>query len=326
MSQIARAQNTFEPIHGVTGYDYHIKGELELRFSHQVDFKDGRKLEATYRIKSPVVLAFNLNDLKYFKARPGEFAGYVENPDGLSGGLVDIPQGGLRDQENWMEVDEHLKSWENGELSEIKAKGEIYPLLTAFFSIPGFSDQLKSNLNQLQFRVTISGISNEFHPQRNVVVEYNNQEQKLKEAGNGFLDEESLKQLEAADPTMAAEIREGDRLMRESARSASSPLSVAVSCGVFFGFDLTDALIKNNLVEDNSPKKKAFENRFRETYFKDLPHFGALPLINFLINPAGNYQIPINGSFASDSEYGAENATYTGTLKLFGDAIQKSEL
>ena len=132
-SYFTEAQNNYEPIHGVTGYDYNIKGELELTFTSSTDDKKGNKYEGTYRIKSPVLLSFNLNDLKFFKANPKEFIGYVENQfdaySGYSGGgLMDIPQGGYQEEENWMWVDEHAKWWENGELTEVKAHGEIYPV------------------------------------------------------------------------------------------------------------------------------------------------------------------------------------------------------
>ena len=62
----SKAQSRYEPLHGVSGHDFNIKGELELEFNNSVNFKNGQKLEGTYRIESPIVLAFNLNDLKFF--------------------------------------------------------------------------------------------------------------------------------------------------------------------------------------------------------------------------------------------------------------------
>lgn len=325
------AQNNFEPLHGVTGYDYNIRGELELTFTSSTDDKNGNKYEGTYRIKSPVLLSFNLNDLKFFKVNPKEFIGYVENQyDAYSGftggGLIDIPQGGYQKEENWMLVDEHAKWWENGELTEIKMHGELYPVLKVNFSIPDYPEKYKTGLDQLQFRVTISGASDpQFHPTRNVVVEYNSKKSAFKEAETGLIDEETLKELERADPSIATEMRESNKLVQGTLRSNPSDLSVSVSCGAFYGQDLVNALIANNLTEADKVKKEAFEHKFEQKYFKDIPHINAIKLINFLIKSDGNYETPIVGHFSSDSEFGSEKATYQGTLRFWGNQVRKCE-
>ena len=326
---IAEAQGNYESLHGVSGYDYNIKGELELTFASSTDDKKGNKYEGTYRMKSPVLLSFNLNDLKFFKANPKEFIGYVENQlDAYSGysegGLMDIPQGGFQEEENWMRVDEHVKWWENGELTEVKAHGEIYPVLKGYFSIPDYPEKYKTGLDQLQFRIAIAGASDsKYHPSRNVVVEYNSKKQK--EEGADFIDGETLKKLELAAPSVAAEMKKGAKLIQEVSGSLSPDLSVSVGCGSFYGPDLANALLANNLLDANKGKKEAFERSFEQVYFKNLPHVNAIKLINFLIKPVGNYETPIEGSFSSDSESGSEKATYSGTLKLYGSKVQKSE-
>jgi hypothetical protein len=52
-----KAQNGYEPIHDPTGYDYIIKGELELKLTNSIDFKNETREEGTYTIKSPVFLS-----------------------------------------------------------------------------------------------------------------------------------------------------------------------------------------------------------------------------------------------------------------------------
>lgn len=326
-TQLVNAQANYEPLHGVTGYDYQIKGELDLIFINSIDDKNGNKSEGTYHVKSPVSLAFNLNDLKFFKADPKAFVGYVENQyDAFSGysggGLMDIPQGGYQEEESWMWVEEHLKWWENGELTEVKAHGEIYPVLAGYFSIPDYSTKYKAGLDQLQFRLTIAGTSDpHFHPTRNVMTEHFGNQPNQNEGGSNGIDEETMKILEQADPDAAAELKRASGILQ----NASPDLSVNIGCGSFYGQDLTNALVDNKLVEADKAKKDAFEGRFEHEYFKNLPHIDAMKLINYLIKPEGNYETPIVGSFSSESEWGSEKASYNGTLRFYGKRVQKSK-
>ncbi len=329
----AKAQNKYEPNHGITGYDYNIKGELELTFTNSIDLKNGNSQEGTYHLKTPVLLSFNLNDLKFFKANPKEFIGYVENPViatcgyPCGGGLIDIPQGGSRTEDNWMNADVHFKSLEDGIVTEVNATGEIYPFMELFFSIPDFSEEIKVGMNQLQFRLFIKGFSDsQYHPVRNVKTKSNDSAQLDHSDLNSSQNEsdKAYNELLKVDKTLAEEFKIGSQLMAESMGN-NTLLPITVTCGTFFGSDVVDALMKNNLLEADAAKKAEFEDQFEKEYFKDLPRIDAMKLIDFLIKPVGNYETPITGSFASDSEAGAENATYTGALKLFGDAIQKSE-
>ncbi len=288
----SKVQPGYEPLHGVSGHDFNIKGELELEFNNSVNFKNGQKLEGTYRIKSPIVLAFNLNDLKFFKAQPTEFKGYIENQydanAGFSdGGLLDIPQGGYQEEENWMQVETQFASWENDVVSTVKAKGEIYPVLQVYFSVPDYAEKLRTGLTNLQFRLMIKGVADsQFHPQRNVT---------------------------------------GTATYGTMQLSEGFDLPVSVGCGTFYGPDLNNAMMKNNLLEADKKKQDEFVGKFENEYFKNLPHIDAIALVNFLTKPGGNLEIPISGSFSSDSESGSEKATYNGTLRLYGNKVQKSE-
>ena len=160
--QFANAQSNYEPIHSPSGCDYIVKGELEIKITNAIDFKNENKNkeEGTYTIKSPVFLAFNLNDLKFFKAQPKEFVGYVEDQYIPSvgwfatGSLMDIGSG-YGEAENWMWVDEHVKWWEDGKLTEIKAHGEINSDIKVGFSIPDYSEKYKAGLGNLQFRIAM---------------------------------------------------------------------------------------------------------------------------------------------------------------------------
>lgn len=323
---LAEAQSNYEPIHSPSGHDYIIKGELELKLTNSIDFKNGTKEEGIYTIKSPVFLAFNLNDLKFFKALPNEFVGYVEDqyiPSSgwfVTGSLMDIGSN-YGETENWMWVDEHVKWWEDGTLTEIKARGEIDSEIKVVFSIPDYPEKYKAGLDKLQFRIAmkISGSDT----QRNVTVEYDSRKQQ--KSHPALMDEASLKELEKADPSAVAGIKEGLKLMQESSGSHPSGLYVNVGCGLFYGADLTVAEMANNLVEvDTLNKEKlAFEHQFEQKYFKDLPRINVMKLVNFLLKPSGNYETPIVGSISSDSEYGSEKTTYNGTLKFFGNQVKK---
>jgi len=324
-TQFAEAQNSYEPIHGDTGYDYSVKGELELECTHFLDQNDGNKLEGTYHIKSPVLLSFNRNDLKFLKARPKEFIGYVENPfiaycgEPCSGGLIDIQQGGYQENENWMWINEHVKWWEGSELTELKAQGEIYPVLKVFFSIPDYSEHCQIGLERLQFRLLIAGTSDpNYHPTRKVVAERIGSKPGQAES---LIDEETMKKLELVDPAVAAEMKQASARLE----GAAPELSVTIGCGSFYGQDLGNAFIANNLVEADDAKKQAFESRFEQTYFKDLPRIDALKLIDYLIKPVGDYETPIVGSFSSASESGSEKASYNGTLRFYGNNIQQAK-
>lgn len=291
LSQNAKSQDKYEPIHGASGYDYTIGGELELTFSNSIDFKNGNKIQGDYKIKSPIVLTFNRNDLKFFKAQPKEFAGYIENQydarSGFPGGLFEIPQGSYGEEENWMQVETHFESKENDLVSTINAKGKICPFLKVNFSVPDFPEKLKSGMGGLQFRLMISGIADsKYNPQKDVT---------------------------------------GKAVYGTFELTDGFDIPVSVTCGTFYGSDLVNALIKNNLAESSGSRKKEFESRFEKSYFGDLPRINAIRLIDFLIRPAGNYEVPISGSFFSDSESGSEKASYSGKLILWGNKVTKNE-
>jgi hypothetical protein len=67
--------------------------------------------------------------------------------------------------------------------------------------------------------------------------------------------------------------------------------------------------------------KRAFENRFTDNYFKDMPKIDASILIDFLLNPKETIEFPISGFTKSPD--GTENMTYKGSLKIYGDKIYK---
>jgi len=318
------AQTDYEPIHGLSASDYNMKGELELVFTHFVDYKNGNKTEEKYQIKSPVMLSFNLNDLRFFKAQPKEFIGYVENQydafSGFSDGcLLDIPAGGYQEDGNWMQVKEHLKYWTDGEFTEIKARGEIYPVLKINFSIPGYGEKLKDGFDKLNFRITVSGISSHFDPVQNVVVELNNKI--MNDSETGLIDKKTMKNIELADPAAAAELKKAAGLLQPA---SADILFVNVSCGAFYGADLAAAGTANNSTNASQSQKEILEQQFESQYFRDMPHIDVPKLVNFLLKPEGNYETQIDGSFSSDSDNGLEKAVFKGTLRLFSGQIFKA--
>lgn len=333
LTHFAGAQNTNETLHGVSGYDYIVNGELELAFTHAIDFKNGNKTNSTCRIKSPVQLSYNRNDLKSFIAKPLDFVGYVENPVLAScgypcgGGLIDIAQGGIRAEENWMQADMKIVSLEEGVSTEFEATGEIYPFMEVFFSIPDYRKDINAGLNQLKFRLFFKGTADsKYHPVRNVKVKSN------PSASSGAIDVKALQdeldkayqELLKVDKTQAETLKNGAQLMTEA--SVPTPfLPISVTCGSFFGIDQEFALQKMNFSDSDKEKRSAFERQFEMDYYKNLPHIDALKLINFLINPSGNYESPFTGSFSSESEWGQETASFQGVLRFRADRIRKDE-
>lgn len=320
----AWSQETYEPLHGVTGYGYQVLGELELEYHSVVHFKTlDSKIERTYRIKSPVALWFNRNDLLFLKAEPKEFVGYMEY-----GGIFDIPDGGHRlEAENWMWADAHQKIWDQGEFGELHVQGNVDPVLKAQFTIPAYPETYQQGLDKLKFRVSIFGASHSRTPVQNVKVLYAHPDlqQTLSNEGASLFTEEQLAQLEQMDPQIAAEMRQGAQLMNETAQTMTPQMEINVGSGSFYGLDFTNELIAANLVEADKKVQDEFERKFDINYFRNMPQIPALPLINFLISPSGTYTVPINGSFSSNSDSGTETTTYQGTFRFFGDRVSKTD-
>ncbi len=322
-------QQTYEPLHSVTGYDYFVPGELELEYQGKTVFKElNTAQDRSYHIVSPVILHFNLNDLIYFKAQPEDFTGYVENhydaQNGFSGGLIDILYNGTEDGENWMMVDEHIKTREGEEVREIKVKGEAYPVIQIHFSIPDYPEAYKSGLEKLLFRIAFSAPSDlSMEYQRNISVEYNSNSENASDSAEILIDEETIRKLEAVDPALAEEMRQSARILNDAATFLIPGLSLEVGCGTFFGLDLAEELVENNLVEASEEVKDQFSIKFEKNYFSNMPVIPALPLINFLISAKGVYEIPFSGSFASDSGSGTETAYYKGRLVFDSKNISK---
>jgi hypothetical protein len=274
-AQQTYAQDDFQPLHSLSEYNYIIVGELELEFSHVVDFKSsGLKVEGTYMIQTPIMLSFNLNDLKFFKARPLGFLGDTYDEVLVASTLYPLE---FLEEAGTMKVDGHYHAWENGEHYEVKASAELIHFLEIEFNHASFTEKIKAGNKDLQFRLSIRGRADESLPQQNIT---------------GYA-------------------KGGDLLLTEGFK-----LPLMVGCGTFYGLDYLNAIIEKNLVE--SEKKQAqFEQQFERHYYKDLPNIEAMPLVNYLIKPQGNFQIPFSGSFLSNSESGYEKARYKGILKLF---------
>ncbi|MCE5345074.1 MAG: hypothetical protein LLG13_02135 [Bacteroidales bacterium] len=285
--QTIAGQKDYQPIHGLSGFDYFIKGEIVLDFVNFVNIKEASsKIESKYHLKSPVCVCFNLNDLKYFKARPAEFVGYVENQLG-DGGLLNTPisPGEYLGENAMMKIEVWNKSWNYDEVTETKASGEMDPLIRIIFAIPDYAEKVKAGDANLQFRLNISANSDSYTRQKNVTG--------WAKAGPITLSNEDI------------------------------TLPVYIGCGTFYGTDLVKAQMANNLLEADKKKKNAFEQKFEQEYYKDLPRIDAMKLINFLIRPAESYEIPVSGSFGSPD--GNEKVTYSGTFYLFGKEMHKME-
>jgi hypothetical protein len=273
-SQQAYAQEDFQPLHSLSEYNYIIVGELELEFSHVVNFKpSGLKTEGTYMIQTPIMLSFNLNDLKFFKAQPLAFLGNTYDEVLVASTLYPFE---ILEAAGNMKVDGHYHAWENGDHYEVKASAELIHFLEIDFNHASFAEKIKAGNKDLQFRLSIRGRADESLPQQNI---------------KGYA-------------------KGGDLLLTEGFK-----LPVMIGCGTFYGIDYTNAIVEKNLVESKKEQAR-FEQQFESDYYKYLPQIEAMPLINYLINPQGNFKVPFSGSFVSNSESGYEKASYKGTLKL----------
>jgi hypothetical protein len=271
------AQADYQPLHNLSEYNYIVLGELELEFSNVIDFRSsGPKIDGTYQIKTPIMLAFNLNNLKFFKAQPLQFLG--DKYDETLVASTQYPFEYLEEADN-VKVKGHYNAWENGEHYEVKATAELHHFLSIDFNHANFVDKIKADDKNLQFRLSIQGRADESQPQQNI----------------------------------AGYARSGDLQLTEG-----FTLPVMVGCGTFYGLDFVNAVMVNNLVESDKKNQDLFKLEFEREYFNNLPHIEAMPLINYLLKPQGNYEVPFSGSFLSNSDNGYEKASYTGTFRLFG--------
>lgn len=276
------AQADYQPLHSLSEYNYVMLGELELEFSNVVDFKSsGLKIDGTYQIKTPIMLAFNLNNLKFFKAQPLPFLGSTYDETLIASTLYPYE---YLEEAGEMKVDGHYHAWENGDHYEVKASAQLYHFLEIDFNHASFNKKLKTGDKNLQFRLKISGRVDESVPQLGLT---------------GYA-------------------KGGDMVLTEG-----FTLPVSIGCGTFYGMDLVNALITNNLFGTDKNKQDRFEEQYEQEYYKDLPTIDAIPLIKFLIKPQGNYEVPFIGSFTSDSENGSEKANYKGVLRLFANSIKQ---
>ena len=275
------AQTDFKPLHSLSNYNYIIMGELDMEFNNVVNFKaSATKIQSLYHIKTPIMLAFNLNDLKFFKAQPLQFLGETYDEVLLASTLYPYEK---LEEAGSMKVDGHYHTWENGEHYEVKASAILHHFLEVKFNHASFNEKLKTGDKNLQFRLNISGRADEAIPQQEV--------KGYAKCGVMVLTEGFL-------------------------------LPISIGCGTFYGLDLVNALVTNNLVGDEKTIA-IFEQQHEQEYFKNLPTIDALSLINFLIKPQGSYEVPFVGSFASDTENGSEKANYKGTLRLFANSVKQ---
>ena len=238
-----QSQTDYQPLYSLSDYNYLIIGELELEFSNSVNFLElSSRHEGFYIIKTPIVVMFNLNDLKFFKADPLAYLGNEYDEVLVSTPLYPLtylPENSL------MQVDAHFKSWEYDQLTEIKAKGKLSPILQIEFNHVTFTSALSKN-QELTFRINIFGVSDSFTQQTEV-------------SGYGKM---------------------GDFTITEGFQ-----IPLSIGCGTFFSFDLSEALILNQANLQDNQSQNQFETEFNKNYFKDLPEIPAMPLIDFLINP-----------------------------------------
>lgn len=276
-----QAQSDYQPLHGLSDYNYLIMGELELEFSNSVNFPDNTfRQEGHYIIKTPMVVMYNLNDLKFFKAQPQSFLGIVYDETLVSTPLYPLV---YLPENTFMNVESHVKSWEYDQLTEVKAKGKIEPLLQIEFNHEAFISGLSTG-QELFFRVKVFGTSDSYTQQSDV---------------SGY-------------------VKFGNLTLTEGLE-----IPVSIGCGTFFPSDLGEALMTNQRNLTNEKSKTKFETDFSNNYYRDLPKIAAIPLIDFLIDPKETYLVPLNGSFSSSSSFGKETAQYKGTLRLFGGTQKK---
>lgn len=278
----------YQKIHGPSEFDYSVKAEIELEYASEVVFNTyDQTFKREYRLKAPFFLAFNLNDLKFFKAEPSEFIGYEDNF--MSSNYV------FSDSENQHEITAgmmlvsgmYMKSESPAEIQEQKLAGAIGTSPEINFSLLGLSRQLQTGKNPM-FTLFISA-----SPCPNCEQEVKGYGKFTSQEGNTLTVTEGL----TLDLTMNSK-------------------------GESYGADFVNALMANNLLEADKKVKDTFEEGFMIDYYKNLMKIEALPLIDYLMNPQGVYEVPFEGFIKTTTDI-PETTTFKGKLKVYGEKRYK---
>jgi hypothetical protein len=280
----AAGAQPYQKIHGPSGFDYSVKAEIELEYASEIVFSTfSQTFKREYQLKAPFFLAFNLNDLKFFKAEPSEFIGYEDNF--MNSSYV------FSDSENQHEITAgmmlvsgmYMKSESPAEIQEQKLAGAIGTSPEINFSLLGLSRQLRTGKKPM-FTLFISA-----SPCPNCEQEVKGYGKFTSQEGNTFTVTEGL----TLDVTMNSK-------------------------GESYETDLVNALMANNLLEADKKVKNTFEEGFMIEYYKDLMKIEALPLIDYLMNPKGVYEIPFAG-FIKTTTAIPETTTFKGKLIVYGE-------
>lgn len=279
-TSVSDAQQAYSRTHGVTGSDYSIKSELELDYSYSVKDVLGPGNSQAGTLHYKSPGFLNFNKNDLLYFK-AEPVDFIATPV-----LIDVSCCFSDSEDNnekvagYTGIIEHVTSIQDGVNSEISLSGEQLSSVKISFKLYDFEEKVKSGQKNFEFRLEFNHDECPGCEQKNVT---------------GYISYDVMK------------ITDNLRL---DGRIISS---------VRFNEYFNKAFMENNIAGKDDKTKWAFEDRFANNYFKDMPRIDADKLIDFLLNPGGTIEFPISGFVNSPD--GAEKMTFKGSLRLYGDKI-----
>ena len=284
---VAKSQEKYEPLFSLSDYNYCIYGELELNYESDIHFKPQYD-QAAY---SKVQAKYNIRTPIVITFNRNDLLFFNKQPKIFLGEepdktLISTPTytDSYYEQEPWMKVEAHTTSVDAGISSVMDVTFEAAPVMQISFNFLKWFNKLKEGQKDFTFQLDITGKTTSYTSYRNI-------------RGTAKFD---------------------DLIINEF-----SDVPINIGCGVFYQFDYADALMANYLEDANKKVQQKFEQKFWVAYFKNLPEIPSTELLNFLIHPEGNFEVPFSGSFNSDTKHGSQKVTMNGKISLDGKSVKK---
>lgn len=276
------SQHAYERLHGISEADYSLKTELVLDYNYMV-----KSNNETVNYQSGSLSFKSYGFLNFNKNDllffKAEPEEFIETPL-----LIDIDccfsdsKGQNEEVAGFTNITELVVIKEDDVKSEINLKGSQLSTVEIAFSLCDALQNIKSGNKDYQFRLTFRH-----------------------DVCNSCDQKDVMGYTQYQDMTITDDLRLDGRIINS----------------IRFNEYLNQVFMENNMAGKDDKLKRAFEYRFTDNYFKDMPKIDASILIDFLLNPKETIEFPISGFTKSPD--GTENMTYKGSLKIYGDKIYK---
>lgn len=281
-STFSDAQQVYNKLHGDSGSGYSIKCELELDYSYWVKDVQGPGNSQTGTLHFKSPAFLHFNKNDLLYFN-AEPQDFIATPLLIDATCCFSDSEGSNEMvAGFTRISEHVTVIQDDVISEISLTGEQLSSVNIVFKMVDLENKVKNGQKNFQFRLEFNHDECSGCEQKGVT---------------GF-------------------IRYGDMKMTDNLR-----LDGRIVSSVRFNEFLNQASLENNMAGKEDRAKWAFEDRFTNNYFKDMPMIDADRLIEFLLNPGGIIEFPVSGFVNSPD--GAEKMTYKGSLRLYGDKVYK---